>query len=113
MTDEKPRYLMIGSRDPFESRDVGCFLFATAVDLRSAGHRVTVFLVQNGALAARRGALVPSLEDALHAGVEVVVDEFSLKERGIGPEQMAPALATAPIAFVIDRMVAGDKVLWH
>ena len=47
------RYLFIESRDPFESRDTQ-FVEETATALKQRGHDVTVFLVQNGVLAARQ-----------------------------------------------------------
>ena len=47
------RYVFIESRDPFESRDTQ-FLEDTAVAVKERGHEVTVFLVQNGVLAARQ-----------------------------------------------------------
>ena len=54
------RYVFIESRDPFESRDTQ-FVEDTAIAVRERGHEVTVFLVQNGVLAARsdpRDALI-------------------------------------------------------
>jgi hypothetical protein len=49
------RYVFIESRDPFESRDTR-FVEETAVAVKERGHDVTVFLVQNGVLAARKSA---------------------------------------------------------
>jgi sulfur relay (sulfurtransferase) complex TusBCD TusD component (DsrE family) len=46
--------LIIESRDPWESRDVD-FVVSLASDLARAQHQVTLFLVQNGVLATRRG----------------------------------------------------------
>ena len=50
-----PGYLLIESRDPFESTGAArtCEL---AIQLRAAGHDVALFLVQNGVLAVRSGA---------------------------------------------------------
>jgi hypothetical protein len=47
------KYLLIESRDPFESCDTE-FLVQTATDLRHRGHEVVVFLVQNGVLPSAR-----------------------------------------------------------
>src|ERR1051325_1292680 len=47
------RYVFIQSRDPFEARDPQ-FLEETAIAVTERGHEVTVFLVQNGVLAARQ-----------------------------------------------------------
>ena len=47
------RYLLIESRDPFDSNDTG-FCQDLAKQL-AGGNEVTVFLVQNGVLPARAG----------------------------------------------------------
>ena len=103
-------YLLIESLDPFESKDVGRY-WELAAGLARGGNRVTLFLVQNGVLAARAGAQ----NDALHAvsatGVEVLADEFSLRERGIAT--VAANVKPAPLALVLDRLAEGCKTLWH
>src|SRR5262245_6942670 len=48
-------YLLIESRDPFESAAVGGFL-DLAEGLAKDGSKVTLFLVQNAVMAARHGA---------------------------------------------------------
>jgi len=48
-------YLLIESRDPFESNDVG-YYYELSKGLVEAGNEVTLFLVQNGVLAARPSA---------------------------------------------------------
>jgi len=45
-------YLLIESRDPFESNDV-LYYYELSKGLVEAGNEVTLFLVQNGVLAAR------------------------------------------------------------
>jgi sulfur relay (sulfurtransferase) complex TusBCD TusD component (DsrE family) len=106
------RYLFIESRDPFESNDVA-FAYELAAGLAKAGHEVTVFLVQNGVLPARRGARAEDLRAVLRAGVKVVADDFSLAERGIDPARLAAGIEPAPIDLVVDHLAAGDKTLWH
>jgi hypothetical protein len=56
-------YLLIESRDPFESNDVGYYC-DLARGLVEAGNQVTLFLVQNAVLAAR--PLARSLALILH-----------------------------------------------
>ena len=46
-------YLFIESREPFGSTDTG-FVTDTALALKQRDNEVTIFLVQNGVLAARR-----------------------------------------------------------
>ena len=107
------RYLLIESRDPFESQDSVRFLLATASELSTAGHAVTMFLIQNGALAARDDVQLPALSAALRAGVEVIADEFSLRERGIGDRQRSHSVSSASLNVVIERLALGDRVFWH
>lgn len=105
-------YLFIESRDPFESNDVA-FLCELAAGVARAGHEVTVLLVQNGVLPARRGAKAEDLRALVRAGVKVVADDFSLAERGIDPGRLAAGIEPAPIEIVVDHLAAGHKVLWH
>ena len=105
-------YLLIESRDPYESRDCA-FLSDLAAGLARAGHTVTLFLVQNGVLPARGGAPRESLAVALQAGVEVLADEFSLRERGIALDRLAAGVRSAPLDVVIEQLEEGRKALWH
>lgn len=105
-------YLLIESRDPFESNDVA-FLCELASALARAGDRVTVFLVQNGVLPARRGAKAEDLRALTRSGVKVLADDFSLAERGIDPARLAAGIEPASIDVVVDHLSAGHKILWH
>jgi hypothetical protein len=105
-------YLLIESRDPFESNDVP-FSYELATGLAKAGHAVTVLLVQNGVLPARRGAKAAGLAAVIRSGVKVLADEFSLAERGIDPTRLAAGIEPAPIDVVVDHLAAGHKTLWH
>lgn len=106
------RYLLIESRDPFESNDVGYFQ-GLAADLAGAGNQVTLFLVQNGVLPARAGCQGNGLEKAARAGVKILADDFSLAERAIGDGALKDAVTKAPLDVVIDQMAAGAKTIWH
>ena len=103
-------YLLIESRDPFESSDTA-FCHELARSLAAAGDKVTLFLVQNGVLAARSGAHGNELTELAQAGVEVLADDFSLRERGISA--LKPGITAAPLDVVIDRLAEGSKVMWH
>lgn len=105
-------YLLIESRDPFESSDVANFL-TLAEGLSKAGNRVTLFLVQNGVLPARHGARSASLAALAGNGVEVLADAFSLQERGISANRLLPGIKAAPLDIVVDRLADGCKALWH
>jgi hypothetical protein len=105
-------YLFIESRDPFESNDVA-FLCDLASGLAKAGHGVTVYLVQNGVLPARRGARAEDLRALSRSGVRVLADDFSLSERGIDPSRLAAGIEPASIDVVVEHLSAGHKILWH
>jgi len=106
------RYLLIESLDPFESNDTARY-WELAADLARERNDVTLFLVQNGALAARKSARAESLGRLVEQGVEVLVDEFSLRERGIPDGQLAGGVRVAPLDVVVDRLAEGWKTLWH
>jgi hypothetical protein len=104
------RYLIIESRDPFESADATCWC-ELAAELKGVGHEVALFLVQNGVLPVRTNSRREAIERALAAGVEVYADDFSMRERGI--DVPARGVRVAPIDLVIDRMAAGWSPIWH
>ena len=108
------QYVLVESRDPFESRDVSYF-YNVAADLARKGEQVTLFLVQNGALASRKAAKGNPLGGLLNSKVQVLVDSFSLKERGIQDSERHPSVKPADIGDLVDKVMAkeGTKVLWH
>ena len=106
------RYLLIESRDPFDSNDTG-FCVDLAAQLAAAKNQVTVFLVQNGVLPARAGAQPGNLAKLAGAGVSVLADSFSLKERGIDASRLAAGIAAAPLDVVLDALAEGAQVIWH
>ena len=75
-------YLLIESRYPFEFRNTS-FCPDLARRLSDTDNRVTILLVQNGVLPTRTGAYSPVLSELALAGVEILADDFSLRERGI------------------------------
>ena len=105
------KYFLIESRDPFESAVVPR-QYALAASLAKEGNEVTLFLVQNGVLPARPGAHSALLTAAAKAGVEVLADEFSLRERGIAGK-LAEGVRSSPLETVVDRLAAGCKAMWH
>ena len=104
------KYLMISSRDPFESNEVS-YYYNLAADLAGNGDEVTLFLVQNGVLPLRGGAA--GLSRAAKAGVEILADDFSLRERGIDAGKLAGGAKSAPLDVVVDQLAEGRKALWH
>jgi predicted peroxiredoxin len=108
------RYVLVESRDPFESRDVP-YYYTLASELAAKGEAVTLLLVQNGVLAARKEIPQNPLAAVLGAKVEVVADEFSLRERGIKDGQTLDGVRAVELDTLIDLALgeAGTKVMWH
>jgi hypothetical protein len=106
-------YVFIESRDPFDSADTG-FVADTAAVLRQRGRPVTVFLVQNGVLATRAAARGSQLPRLTEAGVTVLADDFSLRERGIAVGELGSGIHPSPIGTLVDLLVQpGTKAVWH
>jgi len=106
------KYLLIESRDPFESNEAQGY-YDLAAGLAKEGNEVTLFLVQNGVLPARKSTKSELLTRLAGVGVEVLADEFSLRERGIDGQRLAPAVKAAPLDVVLDQLAEGRKTLWH
>ncbi len=67
-------YLLIESRDPFESNDVSYYDLARG--LVESDNQVTLFLAQNGVLSARPSARSATLSALVRSGVTVLADDF-------------------------------------
>ena len=106
-----PNYLFIESRDPFSTQAVLGHV-ELAVALRRSGSAVAVYLVQNGVLPCRAGADGDALHEALAAGVDVLADDFSLRERGIADAELHRGVKAAPISTVVERLADSWKVIF-
>src|SRR5689334_3333308 len=106
------KYLVISSRDPFESAEVA-HTYDLAAGLVKEGNEVTLFLVQNGVLPARKSSKSQLLTQLSSSGVEVLADEFSLKQRGIAGERLSPGVKAASLDVVVDQLAEGRKAIWH
>ncbi len=106
-------YVFIESRDPFESRDTQ-FVVETAAALKRRGHNVTIFLAQNGVLAARKKARGSRLTELAKTGVRLLADDFSLRERGIGAAELSDGIQEASIDGLVDLIAQENtKAIWH
>jgi hypothetical protein len=106
------KYLLIESRDPFESNEVG-YYYDLAADLARHDDEVTLFLVQNGVLPARAGVHSDLLAKTARSGAEILADDFSLLERAIPVDALIPDVKASPLEVVVDRLADGRKALWH
>ena len=106
-------YVFIESRDPFHSPGTNAVSKA-AVALRKEGHTVTVFLVENGVLGARKQAAKSQVPTIVESGVTVLADDFSLQKRGISMEECAPGLQAGSMAHLIELIVKENtKAVWY
>ncbi|MFQ5981881.1 MAG: DsrE family protein [Woeseiaceae bacterium] len=106
------KYILIESRDPSESADVQHSLDLASA-LVSRGQEVTIYLVQNAVLRARVSARSEMFEQAIKSGVTLLADDFSLRERGIGPDQIRPGITPSPLETVVDGLAEGAKTIWN
>ena len=104
-------YLLFESQEPFESAEVPHH-YGLAAGLRAQGNEVTLFLVQNGVLAARRSARSEALSRLAQSGVEVLADDFSLRERGLTASRLAAGVKVAALDAALDQLAGGRKALW-
>ena len=107
------QYVFIESRDPFESSDTG-FVADAAIALRERGREVAVVLLQNGVLATRAAAQRGHVGRLVEAGVSVLADDFSLRERGIDARDCRDGVQEASIGTLVDLMMRPNtKTVWH
>jgi hypothetical protein len=106
-------YVFIESKNPFDSPDAD-FVTEKAVALKKKGHTVTVFLVKNGVLGARKLAARSQMPAIVESGVTVLADDFSLQELGISMDECAPGLQEGTMDRLIDLLVQENtKAVWH
>jgi len=105
-------YLFVQSQDGFtETRTAQQFQLAG--QLQEAGHNVSLVLVQNGVTQARAGARTEHFDRLLAQGVRVIADEFSLRQREIGADDLKPDIAVGDVDVIIDALLAKHKVIWN
>ncbi|MDP9465405.1 MAG: sulfur reduction protein DsrE [Actinomycetota bacterium] len=105
-------YVLIETRDPFESADVES-LFELAGRLGATAD-VSVYLVENGVLPVRATSSAAPAITALAARATVVADDFSLRQRAIGAGDLAPGVAPASIEHLVELITTpGCKAMWH
>jgi sulfur relay protein TusB/DsrH len=104
-------YVLIAARDPWDAPQ-NEQVFELASSLAAARDSVSVYLTENGVLAARAGGGERWLRPLLSAGVSVFADSFALAERGIGRERMVDGVVAAPIEELVELLAEGRQALW-
>ena len=106
------RYLIVDSRDLTEYTS-GKYIQKVAGKLKQDGNDVTLFLIENGVIAARRGGdVAKNLTDLSKQGTKIMADDISCKARGVA--QLAEGITQASIDQLADLITEGsDKVIWY
>ncbi len=103
------KYFLIESQSPFDYPEVNNN-YSLASDLAAAGNDVTLFLIENGVLAARKAVASSGLTSL--EGVKLLADEFSLDERGIEQTELGTTIEVSTVVSIVDAMSEGQKMMW-
>lgn len=107
------RYLLIETKDPLNG---GQYAFDLGRQLREITHDVTVYLLQDAVFAARKGFAVGErlLAEAKKAGLILLADEISLRQRGVVRERLSSDVKVSGMAELVELLMEGsDKAIWH
>lgn len=106
------KYLLIESRDPFDSSDSEYFS-ELVQGISNRGNETTLFLVQNGVLPARKGSNhSETIAKLIQGKVKVLADRFSLKERAIS--SLLDGVEVSDMDRLVDLLLEpGTKGIWH
>ncbi len=106
------KYLLIESRDPFDSSDSEYFC-ELVEGISNRGNEVILFLVQNAVFPLRSGSKHNDLIDwLLKNKVKVLADNFSLKERAI--KRPLDGVEVVDMGRIVDLLLEpGTKAIWH
>ncbi len=107
------QYLLIESKSPLDGGD---YSFDLGTQLREAGHDVSVYLIQDGVFAARRGLKTGNklLAGAKDRAIALLADEVSLRQRGITGNSLAEPVRVSNMDELVDLLMEkSDKAIWH
>ena len=106
------KFLIVESRDLMEYRESD-FVLNLASSLKKKGNETTLYLVENGVLAARKGSEDASKLTALSKeGVKVLAEDLSLNMRGV--KDRAEGVSESTMDALADLVLDGaDKVIWY
>jgi sulfur relay protein TusB/DsrH len=107
------RYLLIETKSPL---DGGTYAFELGQQLRDLDHDVTVYLLQDGVLAARRSFAAGQklIQEAERGGVRVLADAVSARQRGVVHDRVAKGVGVTDMGELVDLLMErADKAIWH
>lgn len=105
-------YLILESRDPYDSAD-WVNIQQIVIDLKKNGNDVSLFLLQNGVLPARKGTeFEKHFADLKTLEVNIFADFFALQERGI--QELAKSVEKTNFDRLIQLcLTTNTKTIWH
>ena len=106
------QYLIVNSRDLHEYSS-GEYIQNLAGQLRQKGNDITLFLIENGVLAARKGNEIgKNLSNLAKQGTKVMAEDVSCRARGI--TELGEGISQANIDQLADLVIeGGTKVIWY
>jgi len=107
------RYLLIETKGPLDGGD---YAFELGAQLRELRHDVTVYLLQDGVFTARRSfkAGATLIEHAQRAGLTVLADSVSARQRGVVGDRVAKGVEVSDMPAMVDLLMErSDKAIWH
>ena len=106
------QYLVIQTRDRFGS-DNGSTA-GLVQNLAENGDDVTVYLAQNAVFSSRAEAGRSAPVKSLVKSARVMVDDFSLAERGIRRDELVAGVEVAQMSDAVEVMTApGCRAIWQ
>ncbi|APJ03885.1 DsrE family protein [Silvanigrella aquatica] len=107
------QYLLISSTDHFDSGNINNFYYL-ALNLKLQKNNVKLFFLQNAVFSLRKN--IPnfnSISNLISSDIPIYVDDFSLKERGLGKENILEGIMISHLDFIIEQLLTKTKVIWH
>lgn len=106
-------YLLIESDGPNLVGTVRNRFAGDAARLAEDGEEVSLFLIENGVAGAVRGA-APEIEEFVRLGGDLWVDDFSLAQRALRPEDLVAGARTVAMDQVAETLLRpGVRAVWH
>lgn len=105
------RIVLLTARDPLRAADTA-YPARAARDLAAAGHEVTLVLLEDAVVLARRShAGAADLEAAIGSGVQVLAEEEALSRRAVA--EVGEGVKPTGLAEVVDvLMTRTDRQAW-
>jgi len=107
------KYLLIETKSPLEG---GQYAFDLGTQLGDLRHDVTIYLLQDAVFAARKNlsAGADLLQKAKVAGLTVLADSVSLRQRGVVGDRLAERVRASDMDELVDLLMErSDKAIWH